>query len=363
MIGSPPRVRVAATAVASLVLLLAVALPAHGSELTEAQARLEQLRAQIASQEAAIEARHRRLEAVQTKIAELEASSTDIRAQLARVRAELDRAEARHAEIHDRLAEAARAAYERGALGPVAVALGAESMGDLSDRVQYFDRIADSNARLAAELNLRTARLMAALASAQALASAVGRQDLRLQAMQGDLLEELERQQGLLSALDSAREEAAALVQRLSLPSDAELTGAGVSYGRWAELLLGRLGAPICQDNLTVVVAWQAAEGTAAAYNPLATTHAFEGATDFNAVGVKNYPSLQAGLDATAETLYGPTSYGYGAIISSLAACAPAMTTAQAVNASAWCRGCAGGMYLLNVVPLVQADLGRFANR
>jgi peptidoglycan hydrolase CwlO-like protein len=363
MIGSPARARAAATAVAVLVLALGLAIPARASELTDARARLEQLRTEIASHERALAVRHRHLDAIQAEIADLVAASAQIRAELARVRGELADAQAVHAELRERLDEAARTAYERGPMGPVAVALGAESMGDLADRVQYFDRISDSNADLADELRVRTAKLMADLATAQALSVAVARQDLRLRTKEAALLDELERQQGVLAALDAARAEAAGLVQRLALPSDPELTGAGVSYGRWAELLLGRLGAPVCPDNLTLVVAWQAAEGTAAAHNPLATTHDFDGATDFNSVGVKNYPSLDAGLDATIETLHGPESYGYGAILASLAACSPAMASAQAINASAWCRGCAGGMYVMNVVPLVQADYERFAVR
>ena len=47
-----------------------------------------------------------------------------------------------------------------------------------------------------------------------------------------------------------------------------------------------------------------------------ATTHAMEGATDFNSVGVKNYRSLDQGLDAARDTLQGGAdSYGYEAIL------------------------------------------------
>jgi hypothetical protein len=36
------------------------------------------------------------------------------------------------------------------------------------------------------------------------------------------------------------------------------------------------------------------------------------------------------------------------------------MTTARAINASSWCPGCTGGMYVLNVVPHVDADLSTY---
>jgi len=167
-----------------------------------------------------------------------------------------------------------------------------------------------------------------------------------------------------LAQLSDARTDAAQLVRRLGITADPNVTGAGVSFGRWAELLLSRLGAPICQDNLIAVVAWESAEGTAAAYNPLATTHDFPGATDFNSVGVKNYPSRGDGIQATIDTLVlGSPTYGYGAVLASLSTCAPAESTGAAINASSWCRGCAGGLYVVNVVPLVRADYERFATR
>ena len=88
------------------------------------------------------------------------------------------------------------------------------------------------------------------------------------------------------------------------------------------------------------------------------------GSTAFNSVGVRNFPSLEVGLQATVETLQIPeSSYGYGAILYDLAQCAPAATPATAHNASSWCRGCAGGLYVLNVLPLVQAEYSAFASR
>ena len=93
-----------------------------------------------------------------------------------------------------------------------------------------------------------------------------------------------------------------------------------------------------------VVVAWQANEFTQARWNPLATTHRMAGSTSFNDVGVQNYVSLTQGLRASAETLTGgATSFGYRAILDALGRCDDAMTTAEAIRASAWCRGCSNG--------------------
>jgi len=136
------------------------------------------------------------------------------------------------------------------------------------------------------------------------------------------------------------------------------------TYGGWARLFLSALGAPDCGDNLLVVVAWEAQEGTSAAFNPLATTHVMPGATNFNSVGVKNYVSLAQGVQASVETLVGGSSgYGYGAVIDALRGCASASATAQWVNVSSWCSGCGGGSYLVGLLPVVAQDYATYANR
>ena len=66
------------------------------------------------------------------------------------------------------------------------------------------------------------------------------------------------------------------------------------------------------------------------------------------------------GLDATVATLRdGWSAYGYGPIVVALQHCAPPMLTAQAVQASLWCRDCSGGRYLTAIVPAVITDFNR----
>ncbi len=135
-----------------------------------------------------------------------------------------------------------------------------------------------------------------------------------------------------------------------------------VSYGDWARSFLTTVGAPACQNNLTTLVAWQAAEYTQAAWNPLATTYPMDGAGTFNGVGVRNYVSLQQGLQASALTLRtGSPSYGYDWILYRLATCANPSVTAAAINASMWCHGCAGGAYVTGLIPRVEAAYDLYA--
>lgn len=93
---------------------------------------------------------------------------------------------------------------------------------------------------------------------------------------------------------------------------------AGQSGTTRADFLTGvlkRIGAPTeglaGRRNLDFMVAWARAEGTSAAFNPLATTRDAPGATSFNSVGVKNYTSFEQGVGATADTI----SSGYPAVV------------------------------------------------
>ena len=122
------------------------------------------------------------------------------------------------------------------------------------------------------------------------------------------------------------------------------------------------MGAPPCHENLVVTIAWQAQEGTQAAWNPLATTHRMDGSTDFNNVGVQNYRSLGQGLAASRETIEnGWDVYGYGPIIASMRGCDDAMHTARVIADSRWCYGCTGGRYVLGIVPAVEASFETYA--
>lgn len=61
------------------------------------------------------------------------------------------------------------------------------------------------------------------------------------------------------------------------------------------------------------VVCWIAAEGGYASFNPLNTTLWRPGCSDYNWVGVKNYPTFDVGVEATAYTLnYGADRFKYG---------------------------------------------------
>ena len=70
--------------------------------------------------------------------------------------------------------------------------------------------------------------------------------------------------------------------------------------------VLGKIGAPVTDENLKVLLAQSRIESTKAKFNPLATTHGKNNSslgTNFNSVGVMNYKDYETGVESTAKTL------------------------------------------------------------
>lgn len=104
----------------------------------------------------------------------------------------------------------------------------------------------------------------------------------------------------------------------------------------WQAALLKRLGAPATPNNLRFLNAWQAAEGGTARFNPFNTTLPMQGASAYNSVGVRNYASPEAGIDATLRTLQGRYPH-YNQILGGLqAGNVPWQSLAAQVEASPW---------------------------
>lgn len=93
---------------------------------------------------------------------------------------------------------------------------------------------------------------------------------------------------------------------------------------RYFAAVLKLIKAPVTQKNIAWLVAWAGTENTTAGNNPLATTQPAAGATVFNSVGVKNYPSAASGVVATAQTLQ--NGY-YPAIVAALQSGDPVIYT------------------------------------
>lgn len=126
-------------------------------------------------------------------------------------------------------------------------------------------------------------------------------------------------------------------------PAVAALRGQHLpTRGEFARSFLEMIGAPVTNHTLVAMMAWMQAEGDAGTYNPINSTHAMPGSTDFNWVHVQNYVGLEQGVKATAMTLdYGASRhlYGYAPIRALLRDNAKAMSVLRAVEESAWGTG------------------------
>jgi peptidoglycan hydrolase CwlO-like protein len=320
-----------------------------GTQVVDARASAAELQRRILSLASEVATARRALDRLQGRLVESQHRSADAEAQV----------EAVQARLNDR----ARQAFMM--LGPGASAaylLGADSVSDLMDRTIMLDRVQQADAALSAEARAETTRMASAQATLERATGQRARLVARIQSRQTDLLTAFAAQQAALAQLAGEQRDAVRHVQMIERKI-ARRAGA-LPFGDWAQRFLAHIGAPTCRHNVVVVVAWQANEFTQARWNPLATTHRMAGSTSFNDVGVQNYVSLTQGLRASAETLTGGAmSFGYGAILDALGRCDDAMTTAEAIQASSWCRGCSDGGYVTGLVPMVQAYFSHYVTR
>ena len=358
------RRRIAAAFVAAVAALALLASPVGAqTSIGDVAERLNVLEAQIrrGEDEAA---------SFQAKLVELAGQITIERGNLAEIRANLESTDQRVwaseialGEFKAQMRGRAREVYKRGgALQMIGVLMGAESMNDFVNRVAYANDMAKKDSALMRDAIVLNERLRDLQDYQRLLLRKQAAAVANLETQQDNVDDVFARQQSVLADLAHARAEALDLVERLAADLGPGATaslrrvaghGMTISYAQWAKAFLKALGAPVVRNNMIVVVAWQAAEGTQATWNPLATTMPAEGASDFNEVGVKNYLSKEQGIDASIRTLL-RGGFGYEAILDGLERGAPSMETAYAIQQSRWCHGCAEGGYVIGIVPAVE---------
>lgn len=363
-----------------VALMLTSLVPAASAtpqaKLENARTQLRDLSAQIQAQAAAVVQLQDRVAAADARVAAASADLARMQGQRAQLTARLDVARAAWEQARADLSELAAESFMHTAgsldTSTLAAVLGANSLQEMSDRLAFSAALGTAQADVAARADAARTRLDARVAAVDASATAQAALLDEVTTARDEVSTSLAAQVQASADLAASRDQVVALISRLAQEvKAAELGGVGtafqgpyhVSYGEWAVRLLRQLQVPTCRDNQVVVVAWQVQEFTQAAWNPLATTHAMPGSTDFNGVGVQNYVSLGQGLQATEDTIRGGAdTYGYGAIVDALSRCADPMTTAAAVNASSWCSGCGNGAYLIGLVPKVEADFHTYAS-
>jgi hypothetical protein len=339
------------------------------SDLHAATDRLAALTARIKTEEGQASAAQGRLAQLSAQIDAASSREGVIAAALVTAQSQITTLSEQEADLRSQVETMAQTLFMQGAgsmqgafLEPL---LSSNSMADFSDRMVDAQALGQADVDLATKLS----------AVKEGLTEEVDHLG-QLQAQQTQVLSELTQarsaqgaalsiQQQALVTLAQTKDQIVSLIEKLHRRLRAEeLSAVGtafqgpghISYGAWAGRFLRTIGVSGCHSNMVVVVTWQYSEFTQAMWNPLADTLSMPGSTSFNSSNVQNYPSLDVGLQALKTTLDGGGALGYGAIVSSLARCSDAMTTARAINASAWCRGCTGGAYVTGNVAKVEAN-------
>jgi peptidoglycan hydrolase CwlO-like protein len=357
--------------------VLACALLAGGSAtaasadttptLGQATGRLAQLEQQITAAQAELARQQSALHRALTSLSTDQTAYQGVQSKLMSFRARLSDAQAQYDQYRTAIDERAAQAYMQGPFAAVDALLTSGSVSELGDRLQFESAIAQHDGSLAAQADTSRAELQRAVDAQQKLLDQRSALVRRSATHQQQLALTFGAEQAALKQLASARKEALRLVNSLQAKLHLQAViarggGMPITYGQWAAKFLSALGAPVSRRNLVVMVAWESAEGTDASWNPLATTYDIAGATMFNSVGVKNYPSLAVGIQATIGTLQG-TSHGYEHIVAGLMASKDPMVTGGAINASDWCYGCSGGQYVIELIPVVEKYYSKYANR
>ena len=132
-----------------------------------------------------------------------------------------------------------------------------------------------------------------------------------------------------------------------------------MTRGRFARLVLEKLGAPVTLHNRRALMAQMQTEGGSSRNNPFNTTQKMPGSTNVegNVAFVQHYTSPQQGIDATVKTLKTP-GHRYEAIVSNLRENAYATETIKSIAASDWGTG---GTVLTDVLDDIRK--GRAPNR
>ena len=140
---------------------------AHQAYLA-AEGQIRQYRSQIESIQV-------QLNAAVDKLDRLQAQLAQIQAQVAETKARIADAQARYDEIRSRLEERAAQAFIAGPASDLEIFLGATSMDDLSDRMQFVDAVTQADATLALAANLNNGQKAARGLRTRDLFGATGR--------------------------------------------------------------------------------------------------------------------------------------------------------------------------------------------
>jgi murein DD-endopeptidase MepM/ murein hydrolase activator NlpD len=198
----PVAFRVVAVSAALVALVAAAATSGSAASKQEVQEARQERRAaeeRLAAAQGQLSSIQTELTAVLQRLEDATGRLEEVTANLQTTREERDAAEARFARIERRLNERAAEMFMEGPASDVGFYLGATSLSDLSDRIEYVDVVQQDDADLAQEvLNLRN-ELIATEDRLEALQSEARRRQAAAQALQDEVQAKLAEQEGVLA--------------------------------------------------------------------------------------------------------------------------------------------------------------------
>jgi peptidoglycan LD-endopeptidase LytH len=222
--------------VASFVLATLTAVPTASAitaqQVKAAKAKVAELNHQIAAEQSQLDAMSVKVNAAGQALLEAQAQLDKIQAQLDAVRTSLEQARAQYDEIMTRLNARAREAFINGPGSQAEFLLGATSLLDLSDRLEYMSAVAQSDADLATQAQNLKNQLAAQEAKAVVLKTkqvalvAVRKQKERALQAQWD------REASILADVKQKKAEAVAAAKKISKKyAQQQRAALGVAFG------------------------------------------------------------------------------------------------------------------------------------
>ena len=217
-------------AIACALFALAWAVPAATAqsgpteqEVADAQARRDALEQELAAMNTELTAIQQRLNEAAFEVDALEGEVEKTTVDLIEVRDRIEAARARYAKVRERLNERAAAAFIAGPGSDLEFFLGSTSLAELSDRVEFVDAVAESDATLAQEVENLGNQLLVDEAELQRLREQQRAKLDEAEAQQAAVAADLQRQQELRDAMSAKFAEARDLAKELESDREAYL--------------------------------------------------------------------------------------------------------------------------------------------
>lgn len=231
---STPRRAVAVAGAFLLVTALvgvAAAEPSTKEKLAAAEAEFERVAARIQEQQKVLDRLSQEAAVLWEAFQQAEARWEQITEELRTTRTQLQAARARYSELRAQLDARAAEAYMEGPGTALEFLLGASTLADLSDRVEFVDAVSQTDADLANDVeNLRN-ELAAQEASQERLQARAAKALAQVEAKQAVLDAKMAEQQKVLDQLNADRARAEELVKDLKKQYRKELAAlSGVRY-------------------------------------------------------------------------------------------------------------------------------------